>query len=87
MNIATVVGGEVNRALRFLQDAACGGNLKQFLIVSLHLCSYTLVFSCIISLVSDFYVCISTCFFVNSFTVKFSAYVIYTCQFSWQMFV
>ncbi|WVY93833.1 hypothetical protein V8G54_032921 [Vigna mungo] len=33
VNIATVVGGEVNRGLRFLQDAACGGNLKQFLIV------------------------------------------------------
>ncbi|RDX70261.1 Reticulon-like protein B8, partial [Mucuna pruriens] len=33
VNIATVVGGEVNRGLRFLQDTACGGNLKQFLIV------------------------------------------------------
>ncbi|TKY46719.1 Reticulon protein B8 [Spatholobus suberectus] len=32
-NIATVVGGEVNRGLRFLQDVACGGNLKQFVIV------------------------------------------------------
>ncbi|TKY46724.1 Reticulon protein B8 [Spatholobus suberectus] len=33
VNIATVVGGEVNRGLRFLQDVACGGNLKQFVIV------------------------------------------------------
>ncbi|XP_020238944.1 reticulon-like protein B8 [Cajanus cajan] len=33
VNIATVVGGEVNKGLRFLQDVACGGNLKQFLIV------------------------------------------------------
>nr|ACU20048.1 unknown [Glycine max] len=33
LNIATVVGGKVNMGLRFLQDAACGGNLKQFLIV------------------------------------------------------
>lgn len=33
VNIATTVGGEVNRGLRFLQDVACGGNLKQFLIV------------------------------------------------------
>nr|KYP43019.1 Reticulon-like protein B8 [Cajanus cajan] len=35
VNIATVVGGEVNKGLRFLQDVACGGNLKQFLIVCL----------------------------------------------------
>ncbi|KAK7276721.1 hypothetical protein RIF29_17866 [Crotalaria pallida] len=33
VNIATTVGAEVNRGLRFLQDVACGGNLKQFLIV------------------------------------------------------
>jgi len=32
-NIATAVGAEVNRGLRFLQDVSCGGNLKQFLIV------------------------------------------------------
>ncbi|XP_019459862.1 PREDICTED: reticulon-like protein B8 [Lupinus angustifolius] len=32
VNIATMVGTEVNRGLRFLQDIACGGNLKQFLI-------------------------------------------------------
>ncbi|XP_028214653.1 reticulon-like protein B8 isoform X1 [Glycine soja] len=32
VNIATVVGGKVNMGLRFLQDAACGGNLKQFLV-------------------------------------------------------
>ncbi|KAG5081586.1 hypothetical protein JHK86_005651 [Glycine max] len=33
VNIATVVGAEVNRGLRFLQDVSCGGSLKQFLIV------------------------------------------------------
>ncbi|KAF7833431.1 reticulon-like protein B8 [Senna tora] len=33
VNIATAVGAEVNQGLRFLQDVACGGNLKQFLIV------------------------------------------------------
>ncbi|KAG4964461.1 hypothetical protein AAZX31_14G030900 [Glycine max] len=33
VNIATAVGAEVNRGLRFLQDVSCGGNLKQFLIV------------------------------------------------------
>ncbi|KHN38355.1 Reticulon-like protein B8 [Glycine soja] len=32
VNIATVVGAEVNRGLRFLQDVSCGGSLKQFLI-------------------------------------------------------
>ncbi|GAU21588.1 hypothetical protein TSUD_131720 [Trifolium subterraneum] len=34
VNIATVVGNEVNRGLRFLQDVSCEGNLKLFLIVS-----------------------------------------------------
>ncbi|XP_057441385.1 reticulon-like protein B8 [Lotus japonicus] len=33
VNIATAVGFEVNRGLRVLQDASCGGNLKQFLLV------------------------------------------------------
>lgn len=33
VNIATVVGNEVNRGLRFLQDVSCEGNLKTFLIV------------------------------------------------------
>ncbi|XP_057433856.1 reticulon-like protein B8 [Lotus japonicus] len=33
VNIAHVVGDEVNRGLRFLQDIACEGNLKQLLIV------------------------------------------------------
>ncbi|XP_020222607.1 reticulon-like protein B8 [Cajanus cajan] len=33
VNIATAVGAEVNHGLRFLQDVACGGNLKQFLLV------------------------------------------------------
>ncbi|GAV60002.1 Reticulon domain-containing protein [Cephalotus follicularis] len=32
-NIGLSVGAEVNRVLRFLQDVACGGNLKQFLTV------------------------------------------------------
>ncbi|KAL2316842.1 hypothetical protein Fmac_030718 [Flemingia macrophylla] len=33
VNIATAAGAEINHGLRFLQDVACGGNLKQFLIV------------------------------------------------------
>lgn len=33
VNIATVIGNEVNRGLRFLQDVSCEGNLKTFLIV------------------------------------------------------
>ncbi|MED6179771.1 hypothetical protein PIB30_003987 [Stylosanthes scabra] len=33
VNIATAIGAEVNRGLRVLQDVACGGNLKQFLLV------------------------------------------------------
>lgn len=33
VNIATAVGAEVNRGLRFLQNVSCGGNLKQFVIV------------------------------------------------------
>ncbi|RYR45619.1 hypothetical protein Ahy_A07g031438 [Arachis hypogaea] len=33
VNIATAIGVEVNRGLRVLQDVACGGNLKQFLLV------------------------------------------------------
>lgn len=33
VNIGVAIGGEVNRALGFLQDVACGGNLKQFLVV------------------------------------------------------
>ncbi|XP_038683430.1 reticulon-like protein B8 isoform X2 [Tripterygium wilfordii] len=32
-NIGIAVGTEVNRGLRFLQDVACGGNLKHFLVV------------------------------------------------------
>ncbi|TXG70191.1 hypothetical protein EZV62_005126 [Acer yangbiense] len=32
-NIGVAVGDQVNQALQFLQDAACGGNLKQFLVV------------------------------------------------------
>ncbi|KAA8524121.1 hypothetical protein F0562_010448 [Nyssa sinensis] len=34
VNIATSIGAEVNRALGFLQDVACGGNLKQFVVVT-----------------------------------------------------
>ncbi|XP_050249438.1 reticulon-like protein B8 isoform X1 [Quercus robur] len=37
VNIAVQIGAEVNRALGFLQDVACGGNIKQFLLVVLSL--------------------------------------------------
>ena len=40
VNIATVIGNEVNRGLRFLQDVSCEGNLKTFLIVCLYLFSF-----------------------------------------------
>lgn len=33
VSIGRSVGAEVNRGLQFLQDVACGGNLKQFLVV------------------------------------------------------
>ncbi|XP_019182276.1 PREDICTED: reticulon-like protein B8 isoform X2 [Ipomoea nil] len=33
VNIAKSLGGEVNRGLGFLQDIACSGNMKQFLLV------------------------------------------------------
>ncbi|XP_016442953.1 reticulon-like protein B8 [Nicotiana tabacum] len=33
ISIAKSIGAEVNRGLRFLQDVACGGNIKQFLVV------------------------------------------------------
>lgn len=33
VNIGVFVGSEVNRFLGFLQDVACGGNLKQFLMI------------------------------------------------------
>ncbi|KAL2956821.1 hypothetical protein AAZX31_18G109200 [Glycine max] len=65
VNIATVVGGKVNMGLRFLQDAACGGNLKQFLVVCLQLClilSFTIQTQAQNSLVFDFRV---QCFFFN----------------------
>lgn len=35
INAAKSVGAEVNLALGFLQDVACGGNLKQFVVVFL----------------------------------------------------
>ncbi|XP_061349599.1 reticulon-like protein B8 [Gastrolobium bilobum] len=43
VNIATVVGNEVNSRLRFLQDVACGRNLKQFLIVVGSLCAAAVI--------------------------------------------
>ncbi|KAK9924171.1 hypothetical protein M0R45_032554 [Rubus argutus] len=33
VNIAITIGSEINRGLGFIQDVACGGNLKQFLVV------------------------------------------------------
>lgn len=42
VNIATAAGAEVNQVLRFLQDVACGGSVKQFLIVCLHSCPFLL---------------------------------------------
>ncbi|KAJ4828925.1 Reticulon-like protein B8 [Turnera subulata] len=33
VSIGRTIGAEVNHALQFLQDVACGGNLKQFLLV------------------------------------------------------
>ncbi|XVE53856.1 hypothetical protein DITRI_Ditri03aG0035200 [Diplodiscus trichospermus] len=33
VSIGRSLGGEVNRGLQFLQDVACGGNLKQFIVV------------------------------------------------------
>ena len=33
VSIGRSLGTEVNRGLQFLQDVACGGNLKQFLVV------------------------------------------------------
>ncbi|XP_043688531.1 reticulon-like protein B8 [Telopea speciosissima] len=32
-NIGAEIGAEINRCLRFLQDVACGGSLKQFVMV------------------------------------------------------
>ncbi|XP_062105687.1 reticulon-like protein B8 [Humulus lupulus] len=37
VNVAVSVGNEVNRALEFLQDVSCGGNLKQMIVVVLGL--------------------------------------------------
>ena len=33
VNIAITIGSEINRGLGLIQDVACGGNLKQFLVV------------------------------------------------------
>ncbi|XP_075498276.1 reticulon-like protein B8 [Primulina tabacum] len=43
INIGKLVGGEVNRGLNFLQDVACGGNMKQFLVVVLSLLAVAII--------------------------------------------
>jgi len=43
VSIGRSIGAEVNRALLFLQDLSCGGNLKQFLAVGLN-CGCFLIF-------------------------------------------
>ncbi|KAI4305979.1 hypothetical protein L6164_029300 [Bauhinia variegata] len=43
VNIATAVSAEVNRGLGFLQDVACGGNLKQFLIIVVSLWAVAII--------------------------------------------
>lgn len=45
-NIGISVGAEVNRALGFLQDVACGRNLKQFLAVVASLLAVAMIGSC-----------------------------------------
>lgn len=41
VNLGSFVGSEVNRGLGFLQDVACGGNIRQFLGVC---CQFAIVF-------------------------------------------
>lgn len=36
VNVGKWVGSEVNRSLGYLQDVACGGTIKQFLVVVSH---------------------------------------------------
>ncbi|KAL0362135.1 UNVERIFIED_CONTAM: Reticulon-like protein B8 [Sesamum calycinum] len=43
VNIAKVIGSEVNRGLGFLQDVACSGNVKQFLVVVASLWSAAII--------------------------------------------
>ncbi|KAI4308142.1 hypothetical protein L6164_031246 [Bauhinia variegata] len=43
VNIATAVGALINRFLGFLQDVACGGNLKQFLMVAASLWAVAII--------------------------------------------
>ncbi|KAB1209667.1 Reticulon-like protein B8 [Morella rubra] len=43
VNVAISIGAEVNRALGFLQDVACGGNIKQFLVVVASLCAAAVI--------------------------------------------
>ncbi|KAH7578454.1 hypothetical protein JRO89_XS01G0383800 [Xanthoceras sorbifolium] len=44
--IGIAVGDQVNQALGFLQDVACGGNLKQFLVVVASLWAAAVIGSC-----------------------------------------
>ncbi|XP_073060780.1 reticulon-like protein B8 [Primulina eburnea] len=43
INVGKLVGGEVNRGLNFLQDVACGGNMKKFLVVVLSLLAVAII--------------------------------------------
>ncbi|CAA2962356.1 reticulon B8 [Olea europaea subsp. europaea] len=43
VNIANLIGAEVNRGLSFLQDVATEGNMKQFLVVIASLCAAAIV--------------------------------------------
>ncbi|PIN17448.1 Reticulon [Handroanthus impetiginosus] len=43
VNAGKAIGYEVNCGLRFLQDVACGGNIKQFLVVVASLCAVAII--------------------------------------------
>lgn len=43
INAGKLVGGEVNRGLNYLQDVACGGNMKQFLVAVLSLWAVAII--------------------------------------------
>lgn len=47
VEIAVSFGAEANRALHFLQDIACNGDLKQFLGVCYHILCTTFAILCI----------------------------------------
>lgn len=47
VNIAKMIGTEVNRGLGFLQDVACGRNMKQFLVVLFSYIHSPLVLFCL----------------------------------------